>query len=48
MIFLDVDVALGGMEQRKIHMLARESLPKMGYEAPVCLHTPLFAWYRWI
>ena len=41
MIFLDVDVALGGMEQRKIHMLARESLPRMGYEAPVCLHTPL-------
>jgi tyrosyl-tRNA synthetase len=41
MIFLNVDVALGGMEQRKIHMLARESLPKMGFEAPVCLHTPL-------
>ncbi len=41
MIFLDVDVALGGMEQRKIHMLARESIPRMGYEAPVCLHTPL-------
>jgi len=41
MIFLKVDVALGGMEQRKIHMLARESLPSMGFEAPVCLHTPL-------
>lgn len=41
MIFLDVDLALGGMEQRKIHMLARESLPRMGYEAPVCIHTPL-------
>ncbi len=41
MIFLKVDVALGGMEQRKIHMLARESLPRMGFEAPVCLHTPL-------
>ena len=41
MIFLNVDVALGGMEQRKIHMLARESLPRMGFEAPVCLHTPL-------
>jgi tyrosyl-tRNA synthetase len=41
MIFLNVDVALGGMEQRKIHMLARESIPRMGYEAPVCLHTPL-------
>ena len=41
MIFLNVDVALGGMEQRKIHMLARESLPRMGFEAPVCIHTPL-------
>ncbi len=41
MIFLDVDLALGGMEQRKIHMLARESLPRMGFEAPVCIHTPL-------
>jgi len=41
MIFLEVDLALGGMEQRKIHMLARESLPRMGYEAPVCIHTPL-------
>jgi len=41
MIFLEVDLALGGMEQRKIHMLARESIPKMGYDAPVCVHTPL-------
>ena len=41
MIFLDVDLAVGGMEQRKIHMLARENLPKMGFPAPVCIHTPL-------
>lgn len=41
MIFLEPDLALGGMEQRKIHMLARENLPKMGYEPPVCIHTPL-------
>lgn len=41
MIFLEVDLALGGMEQRKIHMLARENLPRLGYEAPVCMHTPL-------
>ena len=38
---LGVDVALGGMEQRKIHMLARESLEKIGEEVPVCIHTPL-------
>ena len=38
---LDVDVAMGGMDQRKIHMLARESLPQMGFKTPVCLHTPI-------
>lgn len=41
MVSLDVDVALGGMEQRKIQMLARENLPKINKKAPVCLHTPL-------
>ncbi len=41
MLFLDVDLALGGMEQRKIHMLARENLPKVGHPAPVIIHTPL-------
>jgi tyrosyl-tRNA synthetase len=38
---LGVDVAYGGMEQRKIHMLARETLPEIGYKKPVCIHTPL-------
>jgi len=38
---LGVDLAVGGMDQRKIHMLARENLPKLGYRAPVCLHTPI-------
>lgn len=41
MVALDVDVALGGMEQRKIQMLARENLPKIGKNPPVCIHTPL-------
>jgi tyrosyl-tRNA synthetase len=41
MLFLDVDLAVGGMEQRKIHMLARENLPKIGFPSPVCIHTPL-------
>lgn len=41
MVFLDADLAMGGMEQRKIHMLARENLPRLGKNAPVCLHTPL-------
>jgi tyrosyl-tRNA synthetase len=38
---LGVDLAVGGIDQRKIHMLARENLPKLGYKAPVCLHTPI-------
>jgi len=38
---LGVDVAYGGMEQRKIHMLAREILPELGCAKPVCIHTPL-------
>ncbi len=38
---LGVTVAVGGMDQRKIHMLARENLPKLGYHVPVCLHTPI-------
>ena len=41
MSYLDVDIALGGMEQRKIQMLARETLPKIGKKVPVCIHTPL-------
>ncbi|MFB6168928.1 MAG: tyrosine--tRNA ligase [Haloferacaceae archaeon] len=42
-VSLDLDLAVGGMEQRKVHMLARDVLPKVGYEAPTCLHTPLIA-----
>ena len=38
---LKIDVAIGGMDQRKIHMLARENLPKLGYNAPICMHTPI-------
>ncbi len=35
--YLDVDVAVGGLEQRKIHMLARELLPKK----VVYIHNPV-------
>ncbi len=38
---LNIDVAVGGLDQRKIHMLARENLPKIGYKAPVCIHMPI-------
>ncbi len=38
---LHLDAAVGGIDQRKIHMLAREHLPAMGYLAPLCIHTPI-------
>ncbi|HPH35042.1 MAG TPA: tyrosine--tRNA ligase [Methanoregulaceae archaeon] len=38
---LNVDAAVGGIDQRKIHMLAREHLVSIGYPAPVCIHTPI-------
>jgi len=38
---LNVDAAVGGIDQRKIHMLAREHLPSVGYRSPVCIHTPI-------
>lgn len=38
---LKVDAAVGGIDQRKIHMLAREHLPALGYSPPVCIHTPI-------
>jgi len=41
MITLGVDVAVGGIDQRKIHMLARDNLPKLGHRPPICLHLPL-------
>ena len=40
---LKVDAAVGGIDQRKIHMLAREHLPSIGYPAPVCIHTPIIS-----
>jgi tyrosyl-tRNA synthetase len=39
--YLDVDIAVGGIDQRKIHMLAREELHSMGFKSPVCVHTPI-------
>lgn len=38
---LQLDAAVGGIDQRKIHMLAREYLPQIGVRAPVCVHTPI-------
>ncbi|MFB6208773.1 MAG: tyrosine--tRNA ligase [Candidatus Nanohaloarchaea archaeon] len=41
--YLDLDLAVAGIDQRKIHMLAREKLPKLGYRKPTCLHWPMLA-----
>lgn len=38
---LGIDVAVGGIDQRKIHMLARDTLPEIGYTAPTAIHTPI-------
>jgi tyrosyl-tRNA synthetase len=39
--YLDLDVAHGGMDQRRAHMLAREISKKLGRKSPVSMHTPL-------
>lgn len=39
--YLEVDIAQGGMEQRKIHMLGREIMDYINYKKPVAVHTPL-------
>lgn len=36
---LGVDVAVGGIDQRKVHVLAIDNLKKIGYETPVAIHT---------
>jgi tyrosyl-tRNA synthetase len=41
--YLDVDVALGGMDQRHAHMLARDTCGKLGTKKPVALHTPIIS-----
>ncbi|MHA1667710.1 MAG: tyrosine--tRNA ligase [Candidatus Heimdallarchaeaceae archaeon] len=38
---MKIDLACGGMDQRKAHMLARDTAEKLGYRKPSCLHTPL-------
>lgn len=40
---LDLDLALGGMDQRHAHMLYRDLSPKLGWKQVVALHTPMLA-----
>ena len=39
--YLEADVQLGGVDQRKIMVLARENLPKLGYKSKVEMMFPL-------
>ena len=39
--YLDLDIALGGMDQRKAHMLARDTAEKIGKKKPIAIHTPI-------
>jgi len=41
--YLGEDLPHGGMDQRKVHVLAREIYPKMGWEKPVAVHHHLLA-----
>jgi tyrosyl-tRNA synthetase len=38
---LDIDLAIGGTDQRKIHMLARDELPKLDMVSPTVMHVDL-------
>jgi len=44
--YMDLDLALGGMDQRKAHMLARDTAEKLGLKKPVALHTPIITGLR--
>ncbi len=38
---MDLDIALGGMDQRKAHMLQRDVAERLGWKKAVAIHTPL-------
>lgn len=40
---LGMDCAYAGIDQRKVHMLAREVAEKLRFKKPVCVHTHLLA-----
>ena len=40
---MDIDVALGGMDQRKAHMYMRDVADKWGWPKATCLHTPILS-----
>ena len=40
---LQVDIAFGGMDQRKAHMYMREVADKYGWTKATCIHTPMMS-----
>ncbi|MEM0373787.1 MAG: tyrosine--tRNA ligase [Sulfolobaceae archaeon] len=40
-LYMDLDIALGGTDQRKAHMLARDVAEKMNRKKVIAIHTPL-------
>lgn len=40
---LDIDVAIGGMDQRKAHMFMRDMASKWNWKKATCLHTPILS-----
>jgi len=44
--YLDLDIALGGIDQRKAHMLARDLAEKLKFKKPVAIHTPIITSIR--
>ncbi|MFW6041019.1 MAG: tyrosine--tRNA ligase [Thermoplasmatota archaeon] len=38
---LEIDVAYAGIDQRRAHMLARDTAEKLNFKKPIALHTPV-------
>ncbi|MFZ1023784.1 MAG: tyrosine--tRNA ligase [Thermoplasmata archaeon] len=43
---LPVEIAYGGMDQRRAHVLAREAAQHYGWPTPIAIHTPLLSSLR--
>jgi tyrosyl-tRNA synthetase len=44
--YMELDLVLGGLDQRKAHMLTRDIAEKLGWSKPVAIHTPLLSGLR--
>ena len=40
---MDIDAALGGMDQRKAHMFMRDVATRWNWKKPTCIHTPILS-----